>query len=297
MANSLAGVNLSRIAQLSLDALVTEGIPLSAFVTDFSGEVKSSGDVITTRFPTVTGTVDFSSTKAAGDATLTSRPVTLNQYRGVKKQFSDLEMSFSDVELSELFVVPAISALVDFAINYLLSQATVANGFTAYVEKTAAQLDADAVADLAQAMTTAKIPKAGRSLILKPTYHATLAKDAKLGNVSAVGVGGVTTENVLPRIHGLTTHEYNGTIPSNSEFFEGIALNKSALLMAARAVAIPDSDMWYGKKINIVEPRTKLPIQVSAHYDGVKYNYEWSLLFGGAVGLAANAVRIVSDVA
>lgn len=47
MANTLGGVNLTKIAQASLDVLVTEGIPLTAFITDFSSEALPKGETIT----------------------------------------------------------------------------------------------------------------------------------------------------------------------------------------------------------------------------------------------------------
>lgn len=296
MANTLGGVNLTKIAQASLDVLVTEGIPLTAFITDFSPEALPKGQTVTTRFATAVSTQDFSSDKAAADVTTTARNITLSNYRGVSFGFTDTELTYTPVQLADLFVRPAIAALVDYVINAALTNVTNGNGFTRVKTVSAAAFDADTVADLAEGLSTAKVPKSPRSLIIKPTYYASLAKDNAIHAASDGPAGAsVIRDNMIPKVGGFSVYEYNGTIPGNSENLVGVACGKQGLCIAARGVVEPPDGTWYGRIENIVDPNSGLPIQIREFYDGTKLTYQFSTLFGTAIGIPAYLTRIASS--
>jgi hypothetical protein len=292
--NTLGGVNLTRISQLTLDALITEGIPLSAFTTDFSGDALPHGEVITTRFVTVPSTQNFNTSKATGNSTTTARNITMNQYRGVSIGFKDTELAYTDIDLKEKFILPSISVIVDEMIAYALALTTTANGFNSLdLVSLAADFDADDVADLAQRMSTAKVPKAPRNLILKPTYHAAIAKSASVQDASSYASADPIRENRVPRLHGFNVIEYNGTIPTH-QGMEGIALHPQALCIAARTVPIPPAGTWYGKIQNVVDPNSGLTIQVREHYDGAELVYQFGVLYGAQIGIPGKAARIIN---
>jgi len=293
--NTLNGVNLTKISQVSLDVLTTEGVPLSAFTTDFSDDALPKGETITTRFATVPSTQDFDSSKATSNSATTARSVTLDDYRGVSIGFKDTEITYSPVQLADLFVRPAISALCDYVINAALTNVTNANGFTDVQTTAAGAFDADVVADLAEGLSTRKVPKGNRTLLIKPTYMAALAKDNQV-TAASDGPAGVDPirNHALPRIHGFNVLEYNGTIPANSENMEGLACGQQGLIIAARQVVEPPSNTWYGNVENITDPSTGLPIQIREYYDGTELRYEFSILFGTAVGIADYVTRIAS---
>jgi len=294
--NTLNGVNLTRISQLTLDALVTEGFPLSAFTTDFSNEALPHGEVITTRFVTVPTTQNFNSTKATGNSVTTARNITLNQYRGVSIGFKDTELTYTDLELGEKFVRPAVSALVDEMIAYVLGLCTAAKGFgTLDLVSTAGNFDDDDVADLAQTLSTAKVPKASRSLILKPTYFASLAKTGAIKDASSYASAEPIRENRIPRLHGFNLIEYNGTIPHNSQYMQGVAVHPQALCVAARTIPEPPPGTWYGKVMNVVDEASGLPIQIREHYDGTELVYQFGVLYGATEGIPTKLARIVSQ--
>lgn len=293
MSNTLGGVNLARISQLTLDCLMTEGIPLQAFTQDFNSAIQDTGESVTTRFATVPTTQDFASSKDPGNAVLTARTVTLDKYRGVSLGFTDTELSFTDVQLVQQFIQPSVSAIVDYMINSVLELVTAAN-FSNSVTKTAAQYDADCVADIAQVMSTAKIPASPRNAIIKPTYFAGLAKDNSIQNAAAFGSNGAVVNHVVPKVHGINQIEYAGTIPGNSENLEGIVCHPQALIIAARGVKEPPPGTWYGKIQNIKEPKTGLPLQVREYYDGTKLRYEIAVLYGVAKGITTKLYRILS---
>jgi hypothetical protein len=293
--NTLAGVNLTKISQVSLDVLKTEGIPLSAFTTDFTSDAFPKGETVTTRFATMPATQDFDSSKATGNSATTARSVTLDNYRGVSIGFKDTELTFTPVQLADLFVRPAISALVDYVINSTLTRVTNANGFTRVATVAPGAFDADSVADLAEGLSTGKVPKSPRHLILKPTYLASLAKD---NSITAASDGPAGTdplrEHRLPRLHGFNVLEYNGTIPGNSENLVGLACGKQSLIIAARGLVEPPAGTWFGNIENIVDPGSGLPIQIREYYDGTELRYEFSVLFGHAIGIPLYATRIAS---
>jgi hypothetical protein len=295
MPNTIASaVNITRIAQLTLDALVTQGVPLRAFLTDFSGEFEAEGETVTARFPGALVTQDMNSTKAPGNTALTPVPITLNNFRGVVMGFKDTERTFTDVDLAAEFVEPAVSALVDYVIEDVLKLVTTANGYTHAVTLTSAQFDADAVADLAEEFSTRKIPTTRRALLVKPKYKGSLVKDNAIQNASASGSTGAIVENRIPRVHGFDVIEYNGTIPDNGEDLEGVAVHPQALCLAARGVVHPPAGTWYGKIRDIIEPTTGLPLQIREYYDGSQLVYELAVLFGAAKGMPAKLTRIKS---
>lgn len=293
MANTLAGVNLERISQLSLDALITETLPLRQFVTDFSPEVKVSGDKITTRFASAWPAVqDMSTSKAPGDVTTVARTITLGDFDGVVIGFDDLERTYSDVELVDLFVQPAMSALIESVTTAMLGVITSANGFNQSADLAATDMNADAMADFAQALTTAKVPRTGRAAILSPTYYAGLVKDNVIQAVDSSGSSEALRDHRVSRVHGIAPVEYNGNIPNNSESMTGFVGHRSSLCIAARGVQKPRSGTWFGNIEDIVDPISGLPIQVREYYDGSKMVYEWALNYGVSHGVGAAGIQI-----
>lgn len=293
MANTNNGVNLDVLSMTSLDVLKTEGIPLSSFTTDFTGDIMSRGETVTTRFAGLPTVKDFTAGKSADDQSTTSRTITLDTYRGVSMAFTDLERTYSPLELAELFVRPAISQLVDDTINNILSLVTAAS-FTNNVVVADGALDADTVADLAGGLSSRKVPQAGRSLIIKPTNMASLTKDGAIHAASDGPAGtGPIKEHRLPRLHGFDVKEYNGTIPTNSEGLAGIACGKQGLIIAARQVVAPKEGTWYGNVINIQDEASGLPIQIREYYDNaVGLCYEFGILYGYKVGISNYLTRI-----
>ncbi len=62
MANTLNGVFLTRIAKLSLDALLATKLPVQSMFTDFSSEVVPYGNAVTTRYPNAMTAQNFALT-------------------------------------------------------------------------------------------------------------------------------------------------------------------------------------------------------------------------------------------
>ena len=295
MPNNIASaVNITRIAQLTLDALLTRALPLRAFLTDFSGEFEAEGETVTARFPGAVTVQDMAVSKTPGSVTLTPVPITLDKFKGAVMGFKDMERTFTDVDLMKEFVAPAVSAVVEDVVSAALALVTNANGYTNSVTLTSAQFDADAVADLADDFTTRKIPTDHRALLIKPKYKGALVKDNAIQNASAYGSTDAIRKNEVPEVHGFAVLEYNGNIPANGENLEGIAVHPQAICLAARGVVHPPAGTWYGKVQDIKDPVSGLPLQVREYYDGTQLVYEVAVLYGVAKGMPAKLTRIKS---
>ena len=294
MANSLNGINLAAVAEQSLDYLSTQFHPLRAFARDFSDEISGQGESVTTRVPSSMTASDLSSGYTASDVTSTAKTITLNKFKGYSMAFTDMEVSKSGNFdwLSSVFLAPALEVTLDAVMDDLLALVLNAN-YSANEVITAANFDADEVADLAADLTTAKVPKSERALILPPSYYASVQKDAIVQDASSYGAASAVQENAAQRVHGFSLYEYTG-IPTNSENLAAIALHPSALLLAARTPAAPADGSVNVQ--DIVDPSTGLPIQLRTFYDNVagKNYLTMGVLYGVAVGNGAALKRIKS---
>lgn len=291
--NTIAGVNLTRIAQLSLDALVANRFRLPKIILDISSDAMPTGNAVTTRFPTQVAVQDFDSSKATSNATMTARTVTLNKFSGVSIGFKDTERTFSDINLSTMYIEPTLSAIFEDIFDNVAARVTAAN-FATNVVSNSASWDADDVADLATTLSTAKVPTRDRSIVLSPAYYGSLVKDSNIQSAYAYGGSEAIRENNIPRLHGFDLIEFTGSIPTNSENLVGWATAPQAMILAARAVVQPPGNTWAGNVADIVDPVSGIPIQIREWYDGTELRYEWATLYGTALGVTGNLVRILS---
>ena len=290
MANALNGVFLTRIAKLTLDALLTSPLPVTSFWTDFSDELVPSGNAVTTRYPNALTVQNFASAKTAIDSNTVSRTITLDKYIGVPVQFTDQEMAFSDVKLLDMFVKPAITALFENVMATQLALVTVAN-FSSNNICLAADFTAANVARISRIQTALKVPTANRHLLINPNYAEVLKKDSSVNASYAYGPGFSIVHGVIPSVYGYTVHEWNGTIPTTNNL-AAIAFVPQALLLAIRAPVQPRN--WYGEVRNITDPDTGLTIQFRDYYDGTQQRTEWCFFYGCQIGNPGGLTRITN---
>jgi len=294
MANTLGGVNLAAISEMTLDYLGREFAPLTAFTRNFSNDILQRGESVTTRVPSSVSAQDLSSGYSSTDVTSTAKTITLSNFKGFVYGFQDNEVSKAGDEewLKRVFVDPALEATCEAVMDSLLALVTAAN-FSGSSTITAANFDSDDLADLAGTLTTNKVPKSIRSGIIAPDYMASLQKDAAIQDASAYGDTSAVREHQATRIHGFGLHEYSD-IPANAENLESFVCHPSALLIAARQPATPSSPRL--QVMNTVEQVTGLPLQFRAWYDrdGGEYKVSVGLLYGVQVGNGAALIRIKS---
>jgi len=281
---------MTRIAKLTLDALLTSPLPITSFWTDFSSELATQGNAVTTRYPNALTAQNFASTKNAIDSNTVARTITLDKYIGVPVQFTDHEMTFADVKLMDMFVKPAISALFENVMATQLALVTVAS-FASNNVIAAADFTAANVARIGRIQTALKVPKTPRHIIASPTYCEVLKKDTALQAAYAYGPGSTIRTGDIPMVYNYNVHEWEGTIPTTNNL-AAIAYVPQALLLAVRAPALPRN--WYGEVRNITDPNTGLTIQFRDYYDGSQQRTEWCFFYGCSIGNPGGLTRILS---
>lgn len=295
MANTIAGVNLDAIAQESLPALQTAFLPLRAFSTDFSSDIASQGQSVTTRYPTVPTAQNLATDYSRTDTTLTSIKIDLDTYYGFVWGFNDLERSKSSVLLNDIFIDPAITAVSTKVFGDLWNLVNDTNYPAAAATEltvTAANFDRDDVADIAGQLTTNKVPKSNRSLILHPTHYTALAKDLN----AADSAGQVTTlgEHRIPRLHGFDVYECVDC-DANAVSVAGLACHRMNILMAARQVDVEGAASAGVEVATVTIPDLGLPIQFRRWYDpDTGYlKYFMGVLYGVKFGIPNAGLKIV----
>ena len=294
MSNTIAGVNLAKVAMDSLPALTDLFAPLAALTTDFSTDISQSGESITTRIPTnvTAGDMTTGYQTNSSDVVMVAKTVTLDQFKGFTYGFTDLERSKSEIDLNRLFVEPALEAVGEAVFGYIWDLVVNAN-FTSTEVITAANFDRDDLADFNALLTTAKTQKGGRSVFCNPAYYASLVK-----TLNSAEIPGITADKAganVPRVANFDTYETT-LADANGESLAAFAFQKSALIMAARTVVADEMTAKAGVDVEtVIIPGLGLPVQFRKWYsaDGTLY-YNVNVLFGASVGVATAGHRITS---
>lgn len=309
MSNTLGGINLQVIAQDSLTTLLAQFPLVNKFTTDFGGDILQRGESVTTRLASGVAATDIAASGyTRSDVSSTAKTVTLNKHKGFVMGFQDGEVARGGYDvLRRTFIRPAAHAVVKAVMDDVFLLCTSGNFSSVGYNGTVAAFDADAVADISQALTDANVPMANRTLIVRPALYTSLAKDNAIQAQYASGTNAPLTENLLPRIHGFEVNQYsalpNGSLGTvNGVDFsgldnnlKGIAVSPEAILIAARLPATPTN--WYGNVATATDAESGLSIQVREWYDGDsgQQKLSMSILYGMTVGNAANLSRIIAS--
>jgi hypothetical protein len=302
MANTLAGINLQVVAQDSLTTLLAEFPLIQKFTTNFSGEIANRGESVTTR---IAQTVTAGDVGASGyqvtDVTSEAKTITLNKHKAFVMGFGDGEVAKGGYDvLRRTFMRPAAHSVAKAVLADIFALTTAGNfgtvgtsgvGYTG----TAAAFDADAVADLAQALTDKDNPMDGRIVIVKPSLFTALSKDVDIKAQYASGTNAPITENLLPRIHGFEINQYSALPDAGVTDQKGIFCTPEALLIATRLPATPSN--WYGNVATATDDASGLSIQLREWYDGDagQQKIAMTILYGVAVGNANALGRIIAS--
>tara|TARA_R110000824_G_scaffold79639_1_gene200539 strand:- start:962 stop:1840 length:879 start_codon:yes stop_codon:yes gene_type:complete len=290
---AINGINLAQVAQQTLETLSAETPVLKAFTTDFSSDVANVGESVTTRIASAVTAVSATSGYGGAAQTSTAKTITLDNHIHYTAKFTDLEISKGGMSMLErTFVRPAVHAVVTKMVGDLLD--LVKNSpFTAVTSAIpTADISADEIATLAGDLTALNVPRANRSLVLNPSYYATLASDAGIQAAYAYGGTEAIRENMIPRVHGFNVYEYSG-LDNNGENLGGFACGQEALLLATRQPSIPEN--WSGALESVQDPESGLTIQLRNFYDGLTgaQYITATLIYGVAVG-SLSLKRIVT---
>lgn len=296
---NLGGINLQVIAQDSLTTLLAQFPLVNKFTTDFGGDILQRGESVTTRIAEGVAATDIGANGyTRSDVKSNAKTVTLNQHKGFVMGFSDGEVAKGGYDvLRRTFIRPAahavVKAVMDDVFNLVSLTGTGTFTQTGY-QGTVAAFDADAVADISQALTDANVPMAGRTLIVRPALYTSLAKDNSIQAQYASGTNAPLTENLLPRIHGFEVNQYTA-LPAAVANLKGIAVSPEAILIAARLPATPTN--WYGNVAVATDAESGLSIQVREWYDGDsgEQKLSMSILYGVSIGNPNCLAKIIAS--
>ncbi len=160
------------------------------------------------------------------------------------------------------------------------------------ITSTAANWDADDMADAAGALSVAKASKIGRYAVLEPTYTTALAKDAVIQSAYSYGDDGVIKRNEIPRVHGFEIHEVTDVAAS------GDVANLVGWLAAPEAFAVGFRPSFESSEVpsyamvgSYTEPTTGIAITTKI-WDGNDGNFHiWA---GVGFGIARGQVAALS---
>ena len=288
MANTIAGANLAVISEQTLPHLEAVFAPLAGIVTDFSDEVASRGESVTTRIATVPTAADLSSGYTSGNTTLTAYTTTLDTFYGYVVGFKDAERSKSSIDLNRTFVSPMVEALATKVFGDLWNLVVNAN-FSSSEVITAANFDRNDLIDIRATLNAAKAPKLDRTVWANSGHYAALLKT--LNSAEIPGMTEEKSEGVVPRVAGFDVYEQS-LADNNGESLAAFCFQKSALLMAARGVDTPSN--FNGEVENLVIPGLNIPVQMRQWYDadGGELKTSIGLLYGVKAGPGAYGHRV-----
>ena len=170
--------------------------------------------------------------------------------------------------------------------NALVLAATYTN---AAITSTAANWDADDMADAATGLDVALASTEGRYAVLTPTYTGSLSKDNAIQAAYAFGDDGVIKRNVIPNVHGFEIAKVSSVAAS------GDVANLVGWLAAPEAFAVGFAPAIQNSRFgssaivgSYTDPTTGITITTKFWDDNTGNYHIWAgLMFGISAGQAA----------
>ena len=178
---------------------------------------------------------------------------------------------------------------------FAMQNALVTTAFTnTKITSTAANWDADDLADAATTLTTVKASNSGRYAVLEPAYYGALSKDNAIQAAYAFGDDGVIKRNVIPSVHGFSLN----TVPAVADSADVANLVGWVAAPEAFAVAFRPSFEsaevpTYAQMGSYTDPGTGITITTKL-WDGNDGNYH--LWAGVGFGIARARVTALTAI-
>lgn len=288
MANTLQNISAAEISQRSLETLMDVLPALSVFTTDFSAEIATEGESVTTHIASqpVSAAITGGYAAAARDATLTSRKVEMGDPEGIVLSFTDSEWSKSNINLMDRFIRPGVNAVAAGMIKKCLDLVTATN--VTNVKAFTGTFDSDSLADVGEQLTTQKVGL-DRGMILNPSLYTKLLKDDAVKNASAYNGDGAIKYGKIGQLAGFSPIIQYNAMPSTLQGFAG---GKEGIILVERVPAVPAN--FPGDIETVSDPESGISLQIRRWYsaDLGKYFLAMLIMAGAAIGNAAQLCRI-----
>ena len=304
MANTFNGMVADNIALRGISTLEKMLAPLSAFSLNLSSDIQEQGTTVSTRItPAATAATDLvddeSSSYAAviDNQSTTAVQVTLDPHPVTGFAITDAEVqNVRGGVLSDTInrmVDSHIRGIAEDILDTLFALVTNANYSTAGLVTTAANFDADDVADLRVVADDAGWPQGEGTLMLNSTFYGALVKDNAIQDFSA-SQSDALRSGTLPSLSGFTVIKAP-TLPTNSENLAGFICMPDAAAIAMRGVDTQARDKFESYQI-LQDDTTGAVLTYSAlwtqTYRRVEHVFE--ALYGVKKAQAASLKRITT---
>lgn len=297
MANSISSLNMTTVARETLTTLLPKFGSISKMCRNFSGDfMGNNAAALNVNLFAATSGAEYtgtSTTYAVTDITTTAVTVTPTELYA-HQTWNGVNQSGTPVDMVRALMPGLVSAVASQAWAKIGALVLAANYAQTPLLSTAANFDADDLADLQSRLDTLQVSEDNRMAILSPAYTRYLSSDNAIQAVYASGTDSVIQRGVLPMIHGFVIDKVTGTIPANAQSLAGWVNGPEAFAIAAR---MPTAEGLSGVSIgSAVDPDTGLPIQVRYWRDpNTGLFHLWAgMMFGAAVGQGNALVRITS---
>ena len=271
-------------AQRALDVL-RANITLAKLVArDTDYEPAQRGKSVTIPYP---GTFTAQDKAADTNATVqvpsggTSATVNLNSHKYVDFIVEDFARVQASGELLDRYVAPAAIALAEALESDLFA---LYSGLSAGGGTSGTDLTAATVRSLRKTLNDAKVPQAGRSLVMSTKDEVALLGDSSLATYFANSNPASIAEGSIGRLFGFDLYvsqlvKTTGTSPVSTK---NIGLTPSAIILATRPLDEPTAGI---ESTTIVDDASGLAIRVMRQYDmnARGHRIGFDILYGAAV--------------
>lgn len=231
--NPSAGLKLDTIMWKAARALKKRLSPILSLSTVMRDQPLTETDTIKVPFYSLEtlaskdfdGSYDFE----GADGGNGFKDVVVNRRKYQALEFTSKELRRNSVLDLGMILDLKIEKLAEDVLDDIFSVVTQADFGEAILETSAANFDRNDVADLRVALTQARWPKVGRSLLLESAYEGNLVKD--LLQVDKSGTDAALREGSSGRLVGFDIYDHPN-MPENGERLVGAAILPFAILTA-----------------------------------------------------------------
>lgn len=296
MGNTLTNLTHTLLAEKALEGYTAALTPLNAFSRNFSAEAVQRGDKVKVFYTGAADAAeDFAGSYTMQDADAEGLDITINKHHFVSWGLTDKSLSTQPQLSLERFAFQKGFQLGKKVLQTVWADITVANFGAAVFNDAASNFDADDVQDIEKTCDEADWPTMERSLILKPAYYGAVVKDNAVQGTLGVRGNGVLEKSAVPELHNFAMYKSN-LVPTNSEDLVGFAVHPDAILIAMRALQVPEAASRSGLLHEVLTNEAGMVMGFRDWYDNDTGTHKRVLeaVYGSRVGNTAGIKRIES---
>lgn len=282
-------------AQRALDVLRSNIVLARLVARDTDFEPAQRGKSVTVPYP---GTFTAQDKAEDANATVqvpsggTSATVTLNKHKYVDFIVEDFARVQASGELLDRYVSPAAIALAEALEGDLFA---LYSGLASGGGTSGTDLSATTIRSLRKTFNDAKLPQAGRSLVMSTKDEVALLGDSNLAAYFANSNPAGIAEGSIGRLFGFDLYvsqlvKTTGTSPVSTK---NIGLTRDAMILATRPLDEPAAGI---ESTTIVDDASGLAIRVMRQYDmnARGHRIGFDILYGAAVLRSTSGATVLS---